>query len=710
MELILNRTTKKAKRVTVNGRKFLVVPATMIVPGVLPGSKGALYYPPEEVAKNFASWNDQPLTANHPSDYDGNPISAHADGAWEKHGIGYVQNARIRRGNLIGDAWFDIELTKAKAPNVLNKLLAGEPVELSTGLFTQDVPARNGSVCPRSGRPYSYIATNYRPDHLAVLLDTNGACSLKDGCGIGVVNANPEGCNQFKKCGGGAAGAMDGKAKRVVKAVKKKVVEKYKALVGRYGKVGAAAVLAGWMAPMPGAGPIATGIAEAVRFLGKRVRKSTTTNAAFFAALNLSLDDMVADAVSFFQELYAEFGESAPEIDQDTIRSTIQNELIRDSMTDNISQMSATVSKLTDAEPLKSKMLDDGFHHHFISSDPETAARKTAKKFSGAKVEGERGIWSVMVMMGEEEHMFHFLRPESVINHTKIHENLNVKTNANPAQNSKGDSEMKLTQAQRSEIVSHLTTNCDCWKGKGDDKVLNAFPDDKLIALKKHSEEEAERATVLNAVKQGFTVSGVTFTVNNAGTLVAKKGDQEVPVDNKEGCEKMMKEEGDEGEEETTPTKKKGLKMNEGANGATGGAVDPALVANAVTAYLKQLTPAQKLDLLGDDMKSAVNNAMRIERRERDGLVARLVANVSDPTQKANLTKKLSGKSLEDLNDMVSLLPTANQQTNNSNPDDLTSYFGAAGGGYVAPTPTINEQDVLPLPGDPGYLVDNEDN
>lgn len=707
MLTIVSNFRGNLKRVTANGREFLVAPLTMIVTGVLNGSKGALYYPADEISRNVDAWNGMPLVVNHPTDDEGRPISARTPEAWTKYGIGHVHNSAFRRGKLVAEGWFDVDLTQRVDARVLNRLLAGDRIELSTGLFTQDFPAPPGATY--NGKRFDFIARNYRPDHLAILPDVPGACSLRDGCGVNVVNANPEGCNQFKKCGGGAAGAMDGKAKRVVKAVKKKVVEKYKALVGRYGKVGAAAVLAGWMAPMPGAGPIATGIAEAVRFLGKRVKRSTTTNAAFFAALNLSLDDMVADAVSFFQELYAEFGESAPEIDQDTIRSTIQNELIRDSMTDNISQMSATVSKLIDAEPLKSKMLDDGFHHHFISSDPETAARKTAKKFSGAKVEGERGLWSVMVMMGEEEHMFHFLRPESVINHTKIHENLNVKTNANPAQNSKGDSEMKLTQAQRSEIVSHLTANCDCWKGKDDAKVLNAFPDDKLVALKKHADEEAEKTAVVNAARQGFTINGVTFVVNGDGKMCAKKGDKEVPVENEKECAEMM--------ESQPPAKKKEPTMNDGAkkdgDAATtnSGQID---VAGEVRKYLSSLTPQQHLALLPQEVQSAVTNAVSIEKAEREKLTAQvkqLVANESNPQRKAVLESKLAGTpTLNTLREVILLATPVANAAPAGNPNDMVSFFGVGG---VSPAPTTNKDDDLtanagglPLPGDLGYLDD----
>lgn len=65
---------------------------------------------------------------------------------------------------------------------MLDALEAGRPMELSTGLFTQNEPAPAGATF--NGRPYDYVARNYRPDHLAVLPDQIGACSLADGCGV----------------------------------------------------------------------------------------------------------------------------------------------------------------------------------------------------------------------------------------------------------------------------------------------------------------------------------------------------------------------------------------------------------------------------------------------------------------------------------------------------------------------------------------------
>lgn len=180
----------KARTETLNGREYLVVSARLIVPGVLHGSKGALYYPPEEVVRNHEDWNGMPLTMRHPI-LNGNPVSARSPSVLASQGLGFVFNSSILLDNVLsGEAWFDVENTTRLDKSlpfdqqVLPRLRSGKSVELSTGLFTQDSKAPDGAT--HNGTPYTYIARNYRPDHLAVLPDEKGACSVVDGCGINV--------------------------------------------------------------------------------------------------------------------------------------------------------------------------------------------------------------------------------------------------------------------------------------------------------------------------------------------------------------------------------------------------------------------------------------------------------------------------------------------------------------------------------------------
>lgn len=178
---IISNEVGKARYEVMNGRQFIVAPLTLIVSGVLNGSGGALYYPPDEVEKDPTIWNGFPIVVYHPTEY-GKPISARDPDVFNKSHVGFVFHAKGVKGKLKAEGWFDVELTKAVDERVYKSLEVGDPIELSTGLFADFVPAEEGAV--HNGKAYDYIATNYRPDHLAVLPDQTGACSLKDGCGV----------------------------------------------------------------------------------------------------------------------------------------------------------------------------------------------------------------------------------------------------------------------------------------------------------------------------------------------------------------------------------------------------------------------------------------------------------------------------------------------------------------------------------------------
>jgi hypothetical protein len=187
METITANLAGKTRRSTLNGREYIVAPMTLIVPGVLPGSKGPLYYPQDELAKDPHAWNHMPVVVNHPF-HNGRPVSARRPDIIEKFGIGFVFNTEMNT-KLIAEGWFDVEKTRQVDGRVLNSLEAGTPLELSTGLFTKDEPAHNGAAY--NGTPYVATARDYRPDHLAILPDQQGACGIRDGCGVLVNSVDP---------------------------------------------------------------------------------------------------------------------------------------------------------------------------------------------------------------------------------------------------------------------------------------------------------------------------------------------------------------------------------------------------------------------------------------------------------------------------------------------------------------------------------------
>ena len=185
MEHLTVNISGKVRQVNEGGKSFLVAPLSLIVPGVLSGSKGSLLYEPSEIARNYQQWNGMPLLVYHPHDPITNqPLSAQdpdqGPSVIEKQGVGEVRNTHIKNGKLRAEGWFDVEKTTKVDPRILANLKANRPCELSTGLFTdnEDTPGNF------RGRPYTQKARNYRADHVAILPDQVGACSIKDGCGV----------------------------------------------------------------------------------------------------------------------------------------------------------------------------------------------------------------------------------------------------------------------------------------------------------------------------------------------------------------------------------------------------------------------------------------------------------------------------------------------------------------------------------------------
>jgi len=180
MELISN-SIGKVKKARLNGREYLVAPMTLLVEGVLAGSQGPLFYPAEEITKDPSAWNGMPLLIEHPT-RNNKHVSGRNPRIIDEQGVGWVFGARAEGNKLVAEGWFDVEKLKRLEPSILTALQQGKPIELSTGLYTENEPAPRGASY--KGRPYHHIARNYRPDHVAILPKQVGACSIADGCGV----------------------------------------------------------------------------------------------------------------------------------------------------------------------------------------------------------------------------------------------------------------------------------------------------------------------------------------------------------------------------------------------------------------------------------------------------------------------------------------------------------------------------------------------
>lgn len=171
------------------GREYLVAPMVMITEGVHAGSNGPLYYPREELAKTPEVWNHKPVVVYHPT-MNGYGVSACDPDVITNRKVGVIMNTKFdaETGKLRAEAWLEKSRIEEVDSRIAEALSTGEMMELSTGLFT-DNELIDGEW---HGEPYKYIARNYRPDHLALLPDKIGACSIEDGAGLLQLNQSQQ--------------------------------------------------------------------------------------------------------------------------------------------------------------------------------------------------------------------------------------------------------------------------------------------------------------------------------------------------------------------------------------------------------------------------------------------------------------------------------------------------------------------------------------
>jgi hypothetical protein len=171
----------KVREKKLDGRNHLVVPVTMMVEGVHSGSRGPLFHSISELGKYPAAWDGRPVTINHPQ-VDGNNVSANDPEILEIYKVGNIFNTKVKGEKLTAEAWLDIEKLKAISPEVFEAIEGGKLLEVSVGVFSDEDDLEG----EWQGETYQAIAKNHRPDHLALLPCSVGACSLADGCGLGV--------------------------------------------------------------------------------------------------------------------------------------------------------------------------------------------------------------------------------------------------------------------------------------------------------------------------------------------------------------------------------------------------------------------------------------------------------------------------------------------------------------------------------------------
>lgn len=194
MEKILTQSQTYTPQVVEHeGREHLVCPVVMLVEGVHHGSHGPILHTVDEMARFIDTWNGIPVTIGHPQEGE-TYVSANSPSQAEK-AVGRVYNARMEDGKLKADVYVDVQRIAALHPEALSYLQTARPLDVSVGIFSTEL-AREGTW---NQEQYTAVATDYRPDHLALLPDDRGACSWEDGCGIRLNKDMKTVCEQLQK-------------------------------------------------------------------------------------------------------------------------------------------------------------------------------------------------------------------------------------------------------------------------------------------------------------------------------------------------------------------------------------------------------------------------------------------------------------------------------------------------------------------------------
>lgn len=160
------------------GRPHLVVPTVMITVGVHRGSKGPVFYPEKPLRDSTRFWDGKPLVVYHPDmlfNY-----AANIPQVFSRQKVGNLFTTRFEAGRLKTEAWIDVDRAERVDGRVLAAVRSRKTSEVSTGMVL-DLEATAGVF---NGKEFYRTVVKIYPDHLAILPDQRGACSVADGAGL----------------------------------------------------------------------------------------------------------------------------------------------------------------------------------------------------------------------------------------------------------------------------------------------------------------------------------------------------------------------------------------------------------------------------------------------------------------------------------------------------------------------------------------------
>lgn len=702
-----NSTTKlgQARRVFKDGREYLVAPATLIVPGVLPGSKGPLNYSISEIRKNYTDWDYTPLVVYHPTQ-NGKNVSAKTKGVIERSGIGHVVKTRADK-KLTAEAWFDVAHTRRVDNRVLEALESGRPVELSTGLFTDNVPAPAGSVDHR-GRPYDYEATNYVPDHIAILPDQIGACSIEDGCGVLVNRLSEWFAVNECSCKGTCSECKINPKKSKAEDPENEDDPEEGDSEGRKLAVNRGYSMTDWV-------PVDNEWSEAAREAALLARKRRNQGKIDRRQAGLKRYGNYKDMPEgldpgYWAKAYklANDERTAGTTDKehlDDVKEMYDKLKSKDDAEDEMTAaMDAAVDKIHAERKARSeamaKLREDRAkerEENKTKRDEEKTKRDAEREENKKTRAAEKAKREADRKRREEERANRPHRQGRSDGYRPF-----VVEKPGPARNqwtivSNGLvlNQLLGVQMDRNAIINNLVTNCDCWKGSGDREILSRMTDEKLGQLHSAFEREQQAVAVANKAVAGFKAEdGYEYRINPQTAQLEKRmvGNRRAKITNGEMEDEVEDELEDREEEDEVPARNRRRRPR------------PVQANSGQTAEdWFQNAPVE--------VQNTFQYARNIEQREKDKIITELLVNVAESERSAH-RERLMKRSLPELQNDLAILPKApkveerhTQQTFNRSGGSLSRLNDDT---LIAPT--INWESAESGGASPGKVVVNESN
>jgi hypothetical protein len=179
MFIFLTNKSKKTsiKSIVHNGQDYYVVPAVLAKVGVM----NNYLYTKELLNNTQDAWNGVKVTLRHPK-FNGHDASINNPVTADEYAIGELFNVVFEDDKLKGDIYLNKAVIEAKkAESLIERISNNEYVDVSTGLDKVTAIKEEGEF---NGKKYKSIINSFKADHLAILPNEKGACSVDDGCGL----------------------------------------------------------------------------------------------------------------------------------------------------------------------------------------------------------------------------------------------------------------------------------------------------------------------------------------------------------------------------------------------------------------------------------------------------------------------------------------------------------------------------------------------